>query len=925
MVHKTHLRVHLHWILLAAAVVLLGAALLLVGNARVGAQGPNYHPPVPLLDAQGQSVLESGNPVSTMKTCGACHDTEFIERHSFHADVGLSTITAPGQSATGLPWDFSNGLFGLWNPLTYRYLSPSEDARVDLTTAEWLQVYGPRHVGGGPAFYSRDNATPLTEITGDAPAVERSIVDPATGELQPWDWTKSGTVEMNCFLCHLSIPNNDARVEALRAGDFAWANTATLLGTGVVEKSEDGMLQWAADAFDETGAVGQEYLTIQEPTNEHCGQCHGLVHAESETPLVLEGCTPAQWSTITTGQIYSPQRLLDTGLNFQSKDDLSRSWDIHAERVLDCTECHYAVNNPIYYQEPQEERPDHLRFDPRRISFGEYLYRPLHQFAKGQSAQSRLATEFDNTMRRCESCHDADASHDWLPYRDRHMMELSCETCHVPQLYSSARQYNDWTVLQLGGTPHTNCRGVEEQGETFGTSLFTGYQPVLLPRAARDGSVMLAPFNLITSWYWVYGDPPRPVSYRDLRAAWLNEAGDAYQADVLALFDADGDGVLSDAELVIDTDKKEALIAERLAAQGLEDPRIMGDVRPYTISHNVAGGDWAIRDCQVCHSKDSRINAPLELADRVPGGAEPIFVSNGTVYLNGAIVHTEDGRLLYQPRNDAAPAELYIFGHDGVAGVDWLGALMFVGVLFGVGVHSTLRYVSARRNPPQHIPRRREYMYTVYERQWHWLQTVTIILLLFTGLIIHKPDIFGIFSFSFVVQVHNVLAAILVLNAALALFYHLASGEIRQFLPQPRGFFNQAVAQSLYYLRGIFKGEPHPFEKTSRRKMNPLQQLTYLMILNVLLPLQILTGALMWGAQTWPDVAGSLGGLGFLAPLHTLGAWMFASFIVAHVYLTTTAGHAPLDGIRAMITGWDEVEVHDASRNEAAQATENEG
>jgi hypothetical protein len=43
---------------------------------------------------------------------------------------------------------------------------------------------------------------------------------------------------------------------------------------------------------------------------------------------------------------------------------------------------------------------------------------------------------------------------------------------------------------------------------------------------------------------------------------------------------------------------------------------------------------------------------------------------------------------------------------------------------------------------------------------------------------------------------------------------------------------------------------------------------------------------------------------------------MFASFIVAHVYLTTT-GPEPLGAIRAMITGWDEVEV-DAEVAEAA-------
>jgi thiosulfate reductase cytochrome b subunit len=160
-----------------------------------------------------------------------------------------------------------------------------------------------------------------------------------------------------------------------------------------------------------------------------------------------------------------------------------------------------------------------------------------------------------------------------------------------------------------------------------------------------------------------------------------------------------------------------------------------------------------------------------------------------------------------------------------------------------------------------------------------------------------------------VVLVHNVMAAILVVNAALAAFYHLASGEIKQFLPRPRGFFNQAIEQALFYARGIFKDEHHPFEKTPQRKLNPLQQVTYLVILNVLLPAQVITGAMMWGVQRWPDVAATLGGLPLLAPLHTLVAWLFASFIVMHVYLTTT-GHKPMAAIRGMMMGWDQVEAH---------------
>jgi thiosulfate reductase cytochrome b subunit len=112
-----------------------------------------------------------------------------------------------------------------------------------------------------------------------------------------------------------------------------------------------------------------------------------------------------------------------------------------------------------------------------------------------------------------------------------------------------------------------------------------------------------------------------------------------------------------------------------------------------------------------------------------------------------------------------------------------------------------------------------------------------------------------------------------------------------------------------FYLRGIFKDQEHPFEKTPERKLNPLQQVTYLVILNILLPLQIITGLLMFGVSIWPQLALHLP---YLAPLHTLVAWFFVSFVILHVYLTTTGPTVTAD-LEGMITGWDKVEVPEHS------------
>ncbi|MDT8307454.1 MAG: cytochrome b/b6 domain-containing protein, partial [Anaerolineae bacterium] len=812
-------------------------------------------------------------------------------------------------------WDSSPGLFGRWNPLTYRTLTitgSEEGAIADMTTPEWIQLFGALHVGGGPAAVGTDGEL----LNASADPLVSSMVDPVSGELTAWDWQQSGIVEMNCFLCHTATPDNDARVAALQSGDFAWASTATLTATGIVASSTDGW-SYEGAAFDEDGNVRLDYLGVQDPTDENCGACHGIVHSDARTPLVADFCGDgdptegAAWSTLTTGQIFSPQRLATTGLNLSAKESLSRSWDIHAERVVGCTDCHYSLNNPIYYRESDASQPSHLLFDPRRIDISDYLERPLHQFAKGQSPQSGLAPEFDNSLRRCESCHNIETTHDWLPYKERHTAALSCETCHVPQLYAPAQQAVDWTVLDASGNPVSACRGIE--ATSSGPNLLTGYQPVLLPRENGDGTTSLAPHNLISAWYWVYGEPAQPVPLRLLQDAWLE--GDGYAPELLDLFDADGNGALAESELRIDDEAKEAAVAARLGQLGLENPRIAAEVQAYSVSHNVATGDWATQDCQSCHSNDSLVTTPMQLASYIPGGVMPgILAGNGTA-IRGELTVDDEGALYYQPQTkgdrESGAGSIYVLGHDNLSWVDWFGALAFLGTLGGVALHGGIRFFAMRYGAHRyahHDPElRRVYMYGVYERFWHWLQTLVILGLLFTGLIIHKPDMFAIFSFRHVVLVHNVLAAILVINAALSAFYHLASGEIQQFIPRPRGFFDQAFEQAKFYLGGIFRGEEHPTVKTRERKLNPLQQLTYFGLLNVLLPLQVITGLLMWGAQRWPEIAAALGGLPGLAPFHTLISWTLASFVVMHVYLTTT-GHTATANIKAMIMGWDEVE-----------------
>jgi thiosulfate reductase cytochrome b subunit/cytochrome c553 len=902
---KTFLRTHRSLFILALGLLIAGVTAGLVWARQPAAlptQTSPLHPTFALLDDQGVNVLESGRAVSTMQTCGQCHDTAFIVSHNFHADLGLSAYQAKDGS-----WDASTGDFGKWNPLTYRYLSQNGDSRTDLTTPEWLMRFGERVPGGGPATTSRDGR-PLTSLSPNASNPETSVLDPKTGKTSAWDWQKSGVMELNCFLCHLEQPDLKARATEIHAGNFGWANTATLQTLGLVNKL-DGTWVYNPDAFDENGKLKAEFIKIQDPTNANCAACHGAVHTNNETPLTYTGVSLENYQTATTGQLISPQKISLSGMNIQGKSDMNYAFDIHAERALKCTDCHYSLNNPAQAQRLAQSNPAHLVYDPRRLEIGEYLQRPDHNFARGQSAQFNVDPALKGTMRRCDSCHNAEKAHSaWLPYWDRHMAVLDCETCHIPKMVAPAIQAYDWTVITPDGQPLAQYRGVQGDPNSI-ESLITGFQPVLLQRTNVDGHKSLTTYNLITAWYWVYDDPsgnPRPVRLLDLQTVYLQNG--RYAPDVVKAFDADGDGKLSESELRLDNESKVSFVRGKLEALGLKNPRIEGQVMPFSINHNVVAGKATVSDCRTCHNTDSRVTAPMTLSTYLPGGVMPAFASETNVTYDGNLTINADGSLTYQPDN--SKRNLYVFGYNRLGWLDLLGALLFVGVLLGILGHGTLRYLSSLRHPKAHAGTQRVYMYDAYERFWHWLQMAVIVLLLFTGLIIHRPDIFGIFSFRYVVLIHNILAALLALNAALSLFWHLTNGEIRQYIPRPRGFIDDAIEQAKYYISGIFKGEPHPFAKRRDKKFNPLQQLTYFGLLNVLLPLQGLTGILMWAVQKVPSLANLLGGLPVLAPIHSLIAWLFASFIVGHVYLTTT-GATPLEAIRAMITGWEEVEVHE--------------
>jgi thiosulfate reductase cytochrome b subunit len=195
----------------------------------------------------------------------------------------------------------------------------------------------------------------------------------------------------------------------------------------------------------------------------------------------------------------------------------------------------------------------------------------------------------------------------------------------------------------------------------------------------------------------------------------------------------------------------------------------------------------------------------------------------------------------------------------------------------------------------------RIYLFTRYERFWHWLQMVLIFLLLLTGFEVH--DTFSLLGFDEAVEVHNFIGLSWLIAFAFFVFWIFTTGEWRQYKPTTR----KMIEVIRYYSWGIFKGESHPFPKRKEAKHNPLQRLVYLSLAALLLPIQMISGFLYWSNNSWNDWGLSFLSLKAVAMVHMAGAFAIFTFVIVHVYMTTT-GHSLSAYIKAMITGWEDVE-----------------
>jgi thiosulfate reductase cytochrome b subunit len=194
-------------------------------------------------------------------------------------------------------------------------------------------------------------------------------------------------------------------------------------------------------------------------------------------------------------------------------------------------------------------------------------------------------------------------------------------------------------------------------------------------------------------------------------------------------------------------------------------------------------------------------------------------------------------------------------------------------------------------------------LFTGFERFWHWSQAILIFGMLLTGFEIHGT--YHLFGFEQALDYHLILAWTLIGLWVFAIFWHLTTGEWRQYVPTGKGL----LPMMMYYAYGIFSGEAKPYHKTRRAKHNPLQRLAYLGFKVAIAPALWISGLLLLFYADWSQTSlGAVLPLQWVAWVHVGAVFALLTFLVAHIYLAATMGQPWYSLLKSMFTGYEELE-----------------
>ncbi len=214
------------------------------------------------------------------------------------------------------------------------------------------------------------------------------------------------------------------------------------------------------------------------------------------------------------------------------------------------------------------------------------------------------------------------------------------------------------------------------------------------------------------------------------------------------------------------------------------------------------------------------------------------------------------------------------------------------------------------------------YLYPLWLRIWHWFNALLFFVLIISGVSLQYSNTSSLLMpFEIAMIAHNVAGITL---SVVFLFYvvnNIISKNYKQYVPKIKNANKDLIKQARYYIYGIFKGEPHPFDVDEENKFNPLQRITYFSIMFIGVPLIIITGWLLMFPELAPEQIFGMGGVWPMALLHITTGFFLSLFFIGHIYLATH-GETITANFKSMINGWHLHHVHLDEHNETDKASD---
>jgi thiosulfate reductase cytochrome b subunit len=202
------------------------------------------------------------------------------------------------------------------------------------------------------------------------------------------------------------------------------------------------------------------------------------------------------------------------------------------------------------------------------------------------------------------------------------------------------------------------------------------------------------------------------------------------------------------------------------------------------------------------------------------------------------------------------------------------------------------------------------YLYPIWIRLWHLVNAILILILIVTGAMMLFTDTESqllIRSFPGSVRLHDICAVTLTISYMAFVVGNIISGNGKYYRISGKDLFHDSGRQLKYFVWGMFRKERIPFPVTMEDKFNPLQKITYFLIMYAALPLLIISGIIM----LCPDMK-IIGYLGagfyvFTDILHIVLGFLITVFLIIHIY-TCTISSEPGSLFRSILSGYRESE-----------------